>query len=161
MEPKLIHKEEMLITGIAVKTNNKREVSDSGDIPKLWSRFYTEKISHKIIQSSSTEVLGVYTQYENKDEGDYLMLIGQQISETNRPNDDLVTVRLPASAYLVFSSKVGPVHQIVPETWKGIWKWFQEHDLERAFAGDFELYDERSENPEKAVVDVYISIKQA
>ncbi|TCP64576.1 GyrI-like domain-containing protein [Baia soyae] len=160
MEPKVTNKEEILVVGIATTTNNEKELSNTGEISKLWSRFYTEEIFHVIInQAAPTEVLGVYTQYTTGASGDYLMLIGQQVSNTNQTDDKLVQIKIPASKYLVFTSKQGPVAQVVPETWNMIWQWFEEHDSKRAFTGDFELYDERGKNPEQAIVDIYISIK--
>jgi nucleotidyltransferase substrate binding protein (TIGR01987 family) len=45
--------------------------------------------------------------------------------------------------------------------WQNIWK-MNTADLggKRAYIADFEVYDERSQNPEQAVLDIYIGIKK-
>jgi len=44
--------------------------------------------------------------------------------------------------------------------WQNIWK-MNVADLGgiRAYIADFEVYDERSQNPEQAVLDIYIGIQ--
>lgn len=160
MEPIFTSKESKLVVGIGIRTNNKKEVSSDAEIPKQWSRFFTEQISGKIPNSlNSNEILGTYTQYENGVSGNYLMLIGREVSQTDLLPDDLIAITIPEAKYLVFTSEKGAITQIVPDTWKRIWRWFEENDVERTFTGDFEVYDERCSNPEKAIVDIYISIK--
>lgn len=69
MNPIVTSKEAKLVVGIGVQTNNMKEVS--GDA-----------IPGKIPNSlSSNEILGVYTQYENGVSGNYLMLIGREVSQ--------------------------------------------------------------------------------
>jgi predicted transcriptional regulator YdeE len=42
------------------------------------------------------------------------------------------------------------------ETWKEIW----ESDLTRTFETDFEVYGQRSQNWEDAVVDIFLSVQE-
>lgn len=39
--------------------------------------------------------------------------------------------------------------------WVKIWN----SELERTFTADFEVYDERSQNPENAEVDIFVAVK--
>jgi predicted transcriptional regulator YdeE len=43
----------------------------------------------------------------------------------------------------------------VADTWKEIWN----SNIPRAYQADFEVYDERSKDWSKAVVEIFISIK--
>jgi predicted transcriptional regulator YdeE len=44
---------------------------------------------------------------------------------------------------------------VVFDEWTKIWN----SDLERAFTADFEVYGEKSLNPENAEVDIFIAVK--
>jgi predicted transcriptional regulator YdeE len=47
----------------------------------------------------------------------------------------------------------------VPQAWQAIFKLEDEKKLHRAYQADFEIYDQRSQDPENAQVDLYIGIK--
>ncbi|MCY9190594.1 GyrI-like domain-containing protein, partial [Bacillus mojavensis] len=65
----------------------------------------------------------------------------------------------PASAYAVFTSKIGPIEDVVLETWKEIWTWDKRHL--RTFSGDFEQYDQSALSPQRAQVKIFVAIKPA
>jgi len=44
---------------------------------------------------------------------------------------------------------------VVFDAWTKIWK----SDLNRAYTADFELYDEKAQNPEDAEIDIFIALK--
>ncbi len=71
----------------------------------------------------------------------------------------MVVKTIPAAKYLVFTSEKGSMPDIVIKAWQDIWAWFASSEIERAYTGDFESYDERCANPQEAQVDIYIAIK--
>lgn len=38
--------------------------------------------------------------------------------------------------------------------------WFEQQEVKPTYTGDFELYDARCENPQRAQVDIYIAIQE-
>ena len=72
---------------------------------------------------------------------------------------DLVIHEIPSSRYLIFTTGPGTLPDIIIKAWQEIWHFFEaNNEYRRAFVGDFERYDERAQDPNNAVVDIYISI---
>jgi predicted transcriptional regulator YdeE len=61
----------------------------------------------------------------------------------------------------VVTSAKGPVAQVVPQAWQRVYGLEDNQQLggARAYKADFELYDERSRNPENSQVELYIGLK--
>lgn len=158
----LVEVDELIIAGIATTTSNKQEWSAEAKIGGLWERFWKEGVQQSIpnvAESSKQSVYGCYIDYENGSDGNYKLLIGCKVSEIGSLPDGLEAKVLPASRYAVFTTKRGPATQVVVEAWQQIWKWADTSPLQRTFTGDFELYDERSADPDNAQIDIYIAIK--
>lgn len=158
MGPKFVYLEEKKIAGIGCRTSNQLEASGKGSIPKLWSEFYSGQVGNSIPNKMNECIIGVYTNYETDVNGMYTMMIGSEVHTEREAPSNLVHATLPASKYAVFTSEKGHVADVVPKAWAFVWEWFQQSNIERAYKGDFELYDERSVDPENAVVEIYISI---
>ncbi len=62
----------------------------------------------------------------------------------------MTTLTIPAATYAVFTTRKGPVAEVVCEAWKYIWKWSKEN--KRAFTTDFELYAEKSIEPKSCTI---------
>ena len=41
----------------------------------------------------------------------------------------------------------------------GVWTKIWNSDLDRTFTADFEVYGEKSQNPENAEVDIFVAVK--
>ena len=66
---------------------------------------------------------------------------------------------IPAQTYVKFTSPPGQMPAAVIGMWQKIWKMSAaELGGKRAFVADFEVYDERSMDPNNATVDIYIGI---
>ena len=65
----------------------------------------------------------------------------------------------PAATYAVFTTDQGPLAKVVPQAWLGVFKLEDEKKLLRAYQTDFEIYDQRSQDPQNAQVDLYIGMK--
>ncbi|MNY28091.1 Bacterial transcription activator, effector binding domain [compost metagenome] len=66
---------------------------------------------------------------------------------------------VPGSKYRVFTTKKGPVYEVVAQAWREIWAYFGESTEKRAYTGDFELYDARDFDPANTELQIYIAIK--
>lgn len=159
MQPTVVMKESLTIMGIAARTSNQAEATGNGGIPKLWQQFYQEQISNQITKKNSPACYGLYTEYEDGARGLYTMMIGHAVTPAAQDQAGLVKKEVPAAKYLVFTSKQGPLSEVVPQAWQQIWSYFEEATDERIFTGDFEYYDQRSADPMNAVVDIYIAVK--
>lgn len=157
---RIVEREEMYVAGIAARTSNAREMTGDAGIPKLWERFWQESIQHRIPgKIEPNTIYGCYTDYVNGAAGEYTMLIGSRAGSLDELPDGLASITLPAAKYAVFTSARGPIAKVVVDTWQAIWKWSAAAGMERTYSGDFELYDERSSNPEDAQVEIYIAIR--
>ncbi len=87
------------------------------------------------------------------------MVAGEEVSGFNQIPDGMVAKTIPAANYAVFTTPAGPLFKVVPEAWAFIWEWTTNSNIERAFSGDFELYDERSFDSNNAQVEIYIALK--
>jgi predicted transcriptional regulator YdeE len=47
----------------------------------------------------------------------------------------------------------------VPQAWQAIFKLEAEKKIQRTYKTDFELYDQRSQDPQNAQVDLYVGLK--
>jgi predicted transcriptional regulator YdeE len=73
----------------------------------------------------------------------------------------MVAKRVPAGKYAVFTTALGPVGKVVSEKWQEILDLESKSGLggTRAYKADFEVYDQRSRDPQNSQVDVYIGLK--
>lgn len=156
MLPKIIEHEGFSVVGISVRTNNAREATPDGVIAPLWHRFIAGDILSKIPYRASDDVFAVYTDYAEGDAGDYTVVIGARVSAAENMLPGMVAKTVPAGRYAVFTSDLGPPSKVVPETWRRVWAT---PEIRRTYRADFELYDVRGQNPEAAVVDIYVGIE--
>lgn len=157
----LVQLEEIKLVGIATTTSNKQEMGEQAKIGGLWDRFWREGIQQAIPNLPMTPahpVYGCYIDYENGAEGEYKLLIGCKVTVTDSLPEGLEAKVLPASQYAVFTTKQGQASAVVIEAWQEIWRWSATSQLQRTFTGDFEIYDERSSDPDNAQVDIYIAV---
>lgn len=143
--------------GTSAITSNQAEMTGEGCIPGLWANFYQEQILDMIPNKKNSTILALYTQYESDETGPYTFAIGTEVTEKQTIPDKLEDFEVPESDYIVFTTRKGPVQEVVVEAWQEIWEWSKTN--ERAFQTDFELYDERAIDPTCGQVDIYISIK--
>ncbi|MFD0697557.1 GyrI-like domain-containing protein [Paenibacillus sp. GCM10027628] len=160
INPTFVHLKEFQVIGISTRTSNALEAGGHGSIPKLWESFYQQQISRKVPNPMpDSPTFEVYTDYENGVTGAYNVLIGLKAADTADVPAGLAATSIPAGTYAIFTTEKGPIFQNVPACWAAIWEFVEQGGIERAYTGDFELYDERASNPQEAVVDIYIAVK--
>lgn len=159
MSSEIVSKEEMFIIGISEVTKNQDEMSGSGKIGGLWNRFFAEGIIEKIPNKKEpANILAVYTDYESDETGKYRILIGAEVKDPNTVPDGMTLRKIPKGNYTKFTSETGSIGEVAVAVWQKIWS-SSELKSKRAFQSDFELYDQRSANPNAAQIDVFIGIK--
>jgi len=158
--PQIVEQTGFTVVGIAIRTSNANEKSGKGVIPQQWDRFMNERLLGKIPNKVDSNILAVYTDYENDANGAYTFMLGARVSSTDSVPPGMVAKKIPAARYAVFISETGFVGKVVPETWSRIWAVPKaEPGGNRTYKADFEVYDQRAANPQNAEVNIYVGIE--
>ncbi|WP_240636777.1 zinc ribbon domain-containing protein [Paenibacillus silvae] len=142
------------LAGLSARTTNAIEMSGEGSIGALWARYFASER----IPAPEAARYGCYSDYTDGIAGEYTILVGHEIGAEDSLPEGFNEVQLPPATYAVFTSRTGPMVEVVSELWGAVWSW--EHQSDRTFTGDFEYYDERSLDPGNMQVDVYIAVKE-
>ena len=65
------------VIGIEARTDNAKESTPNGIIPKQWQRFFNEGIPSKIPDATGPVFYAVYSDYASDHNGEYAYLVGQ------------------------------------------------------------------------------------
>lgn len=159
MNETMTHMPSAVLTGVAIRTTNLRESGPEAQIPSLWERYFASGLQQQPGVKNPHLLYALYTDYESDVNGEYTLLLGHELERAD-PEFGEVTAEIPEASYIKFTSKRGPVQQVVVELWQEIWAFFQNSELKRAYSGDFERYDLRDFNPADAVVDIFVAVKE-
>ena len=158
--PNIVEQPGFLFIGVAARTTNAKEMSGEGVIADQWERVMAGGIIEQIPNRTDNGVIAMYTDYESDANGEYTFLIGARVTSIDSIPEGMIAKDIPDARYAVFTSGKGPVWKVVPETWQKIWSTpASDMGGERAFLADFEIYDERSADPQNAVVEVWVGVK--
>lgn len=152
METQIIQK--FNVIGIAVRTTNENGQS-SIDIPALWAKFMSEGIATKIPNKISDDVYCIYTDYEKDHTAPYTTVLGCQVSSLYEIPEGMTGKIFEQASYTKRIAKGNIMEGMVFHEWVKIWN----AALPRTFVADFEVYGEKSQNPENAEVEIFIGVK--
>jgi len=142
------------IIGKAIRTTNEDNRSAT-DIPQLWNEFLADNIAAVIPGKLDNSLYCVYTDYEKDHTRPYTTILGCRVAAITDIPEGLVGKPVGEEQYTVFTATGKITEGIVFREWVKIWN----SPLNRTFIADFEVYDERAQNPDEAQVDIYIGIK--
>jgi predicted transcriptional regulator YdeE len=142
------------VVGIAIRTSNDKGQA-AKDIPVLWERFISENIASQIPGRSDRNIYCVYTEYEGDFTQPYTTVLGCKVDQLGETPEGMKAIEIPQSSYQIFTARGRMDSGIVVHEWVKIWN----SGLERAYVADFEIYGEKSRNPEMVEVDIYIGLK--
>ncbi|MED4570009.1 GyrI-like domain-containing protein [Brevibacillus agri] len=162
MNPTTVQLGEMRVAGLKIRTTNEAECGANGKIGPLWHRYYEQGYPARTPgQKEPGVVYGVYSDYASDEQGAYSLLVGVEVEAGGELPAELTVKTIPAATYAVFTTRVGPMVEIIQEAWARIWAWSQESGVKRTFVADFERYDGvRCADPNQAQVDIYVAIEQ-
>ena len=144
------------IIGISVRTTNQNNKS-AADIGNLWGLFYAKNVAALIPNKISDDIYAIYTDYKSNFTEDYTTIIGIRVSSLDFIPEGLIGRQFEAEHFLKFTAK-GNMPQAVIDAWINIWS--RDQELNRNYSYDFEVYNEKSQNPENAEVDIFIAVKE-
>ena len=151
MNYEVVYLKEKTVAGITIRTSN-NDTNMAKTIGHTWKKFLKSGIYQSILNKKNDISIGLYTNYEDKVNGDYDMMVCCEISkEENLPNGTEVK-KITEGKYAKFVAK-GHVQKAVAECWTKIWSM----DLDRKYSFDFEEYINGCDM-DNAEINIYISI---
>lgn len=147
------------VIGISARTDNAKESTPDGIIPKQWQKFFSEGMPAKIPDTNGANLYAVYTDYASDHNGEYAYVVGAGVKDGTAAPSGMVARRVLTGQYAVFTTEIGPFAKVVPAAWQRIFKLEEEGKLKRAYNTDFEIYDQRAQNPQNAQIDIYVGLK--
>jgi len=141
------------IMGISVRTTNENGQAMK-DIPALWNRFMSEGIADKIPNKIEKSIYCIYTDYEKDHTKPYSTIIGCRVAHLDNIPADIIGETFSGGNYVQFTAKGNLLQGAVYNEWTKIWN----ADLARTYTADFEVYNEKAQNPEDVAVDIFIAI---
>lgn len=153
---------EKKLIGITIITSNSLEAnSETANIGKTIANYFENNLSKKIenkIKPGTTYC--AYTKYESDENGSYTYFIGEEVNSLKEIPSGFEGLIIPKSNYAKFECGPGKMPKICIDAWKEIWQ-MKDNDLKgkRTYLTDFEIYDERAQDYNNAILDIYIGIK--
>lgn len=147
------------VIGIEARTSNAREATPDGIIGKQWQKFFSEGSSQKIPNKIDPNFYAVYSDYASDHNSEYSFLIGAKVKDGTAPPEGMVAKQIRAGKYALVTTDKGPFPKVVPAAWIKIFSLEESGKLKRAYQTDFELYDQRAQDPQNGQADIYIGVK--
>lgn len=157
-----IHLPEITLLGITTRTSNAAEMNPaSAKISTTMQRYMQNGIAQGIPHRKKPgTTFCVYTDYESDFTATYTYFIGEEVTAFDNLTEGLKMHIIPAQVYTKFTTEPGTMPGVVIEAWQKIWQMPAEQlGGKRSYRSDFEIYDERATDYEKAVLDIYIGIE--
>jgi predicted transcriptional regulator YdeE len=163
MQQTSIAKPEIKLVGISVRTSYQQELDKmKGNIFPCVRQYFHGLLFEKISNRANPgTTFCAYTDYETDHKGAYTYFIGEEvISYDNLLPDGFHMLTIPPQKYAKFTTKPAPMPDVIVNAWNNIWKMSPtELGGKRGYQTDFEIYDERSVDHQKIILDVYIGLK--
>ncbi len=137
------------LIGLSVRTTNENGQAFQ-DIPALWQQFMSQNIAGSIPDKTDPAIYCLYTDYELDHTRPYTVIIGCKSTALNGIPEGLTIRSFPGGEYHHRTTRP----DTIVEEWQKIWA----ANLPRKFTADFEVYGERSQDPENPEVDIFIAI---
>ena len=155
---------EIKLIGITTRTNNAHifEADPSTNpIAATVTQYFHGGLSQSIPHRAKPgTTYCAYTDYESDLNGDYTYFIGEEVTSFDDVPEGFSTLTIPPQKYAKFTNSPGPMPDVCVNLWQKIWKMEPlELGSERGFRTDLELYDERANDHQNVVLDLYIGLK--
>lgn len=160
MKRKRITLPKMSFVGLPVRTSYKLEQNtETAKIQPLVKYYSHSSLPMRTPNRVQPGVFySIYTDYVLGQDVSYTYFIGEQVESVKNIPDPLKCLTIPGQLYNCFTFGPGPMPDILLQAWKKIDGMTpQELGGKRAFNVDFEVYDKRSLDPKKTIIDIYIS----
>ena len=160
MNPKAVQQEAFTVIGISVRTSNAEQMTPERPIGKQWERLFKEGVLEAIPNKADANIVALYTEYASDKDGEYTYVLGARVTKVESVPPGMVAKNVSAGRYAMFTSERGPVQKVVVEMWQRVWATPKSAlGGDRTYKSDYEVYDQRAQNPADAVVDLYVAVR--
>lgn len=160
MNPKAVQQEGFTVVGIAMRTSNAEQMTPERPIGKQWERLFKEGVLAAIPNKADGNIVALYTEYASDKDGEYTYVLGARVTKVESVPAGMVAKKVPAGRYAMFTSERGPVQTVVVDMWRRVWVTPKSAlGGDRTYKADFEVYDQRAQDPADSVVDLYIAVR--
>ncbi len=152
---------ELKLIGLTCRTSLNHEMdSNSAKIPRMLQQYFENQSADKIAQRFSPGITYcIYTNYESDYTGEYDYFIGEVVSSFRDIPEGFSKLTIPAQRYVKITAGPGPMPEVCIHAWQEIWATTpQTLGGERNYFADFEVYDERTADPNNTTLDIYVGI---
>ena len=162
MEKTNIQLPEIRLVGVTMRTSNSLEANlETAKIGQIIGNYFENNLSQKIanrVKPGTTYC--AYTEYESDEDGEYTYFVGEEVDSFEKIPAGFVALTIPSSNYAKLECGPGQMPEVCIDAWEEIWK-MQDADFggKRTYITDFEIYDERAEDYENTILDIYIGIQ--
>ena len=151
MNYEIVYLKEKTVAGITIRTSN-IDPNMGKAIGETWQHFFAGGAYGSIKNKENDRSIGLYTNYEDKVNGAYDMMVCCEISKEEDLPTEINVKKIAEGKYAKFITK-GNVQKAVAECWGEIWTM----DLDRKYSSDFEEYI-NGVDMDNAEINIYISI---
>jgi len=151
MNYEVVYLKEKIVAGVTIRTSN-NDPNMGKAIGETWQQFFADGVYESISNKQNDNSIGLYTNYEDKVNGAYDVMICCEISKEENLPSKINVKKIAEGKYAKFVAK-GNVQKAVAECWTKIWSM----DLDRKYSFDFEEYISGCEM-DNAEINIYISI---
>lgn len=88
----------------------------------------------------------------------YSILISHRVDSLEQIPEGMVGLQLPEQKTIIFITSQGLVVPGIVQTSQEIWQLDNQQKLQSAYGFDYELYDERSYDPNNGVAEIHVSV---
>ena len=152
MKYEIVELQEKVVAGIKIRTTN-QDGKAMQDIGATWQKLFAEKIYERLPNKVNGKTIGLYTEYEGDCTKPYTFIAGAEVSQQTECDDEIANTVIPNGKYAKFVV-IGDVKNSVGQAWQEIWNM----NLKRKYTGDFEEYQNNSEDMQKQEIHIYIAI---
>ncbi|HXE34053.1 MAG TPA: GyrI-like domain-containing protein [Verrucomicrobiae bacterium] len=158
--PRAVQQDGFTMVGIAVRTSNAEQMTPERPIGKQWERLFKESVLAAIPNKADANIVALYTEYASDKDGEYTYVLGARVTKVESVPAGMVAKNVPAGRYALFTSERGAVQKVVVDMWQKVWATPKSAlGGDRTYKSDYEVYDQRAQNPADAVVDLYVAVR--
>lgn len=118
MNTYFVQKPKMTLAGVSIRTTNEVEMGPDGGLSRLWETYFQSNIAGQMDTVKPEYIYALYTDYESDASGAYTVVIGHEVAgERHLADSGIVSAAVPESKYMVFTTKKGPVFEVVSQAW--------------------------------------------
>jgi predicted transcriptional regulator YdeE len=155
--------QELKLVGITTRTNNAAEMDPiHAKVGITVDKYFQDGLAEKIeARKTPGTTYCVYIDYQSDFTGDYTFFIGEVVTEVANIIDGYTKITIPSQNYIKFTTNKGIMPAVCINAWQQIWNMAPaELGGARAYIADFEVYDQRSVDPNNTILDLYIGVKK-